>query len=309
MLKEEINIRALIAINEISIGRTKASIAQVFDIKPSKMSEILNGRMMAGSDILSILCTQFRISPNWLFSGKEPMFTPQPIELLANRFSKIVQLLELDASAAAFHVSTLELANFTNNMVLPERPLDYANFMAEFPEFNYEWLMTGVGPMCKSLEAEKAAGFRARYPSQAPALAKPAEPCSKDAIPLIPYDAIAGYGSFDFQELPIEDYYSVADLKGADFLIRVKGDSMSPKYSGGDIVACKKIEMITFWQWHKIYAICTRNQGILIKRVEEYPNNPAFISCRSENPAYRPFEIHEDEIISAALVLGAIVLE
>ncbi len=66
---------------------------------------------------------------------------------------------------------------------------------------------------------------------------------------------------------------------------------------------------ITFWQWHKVYAICTRNQGILIKRVEEYQNNPAFITCRSENPQYRPFELHEDEIISVALVLGAIVLE
>lgn len=129
------------------------------------------------------------------------------------------------------------------------------------------------------------------------------------SIPLIPSEAIAGYGSFDFQELPVESYYTIDELRGADFLIRVKGDSMTPKYSGGDIVACKKIDMITFWQWHKIYAICTRNQGILIKRVEEYPNNPAFITLVSENPRYRPFELHEDEIVSAALVLGAIVLE
>lgn len=129
------------------------------------------------------------------------------------------------------------------------------------------------------------------------------------SIPLIPYDAIAGYGSFDFQELPVESYYTIAELRGADFLIRVKGDSMTPKYSGGDIVACKKIDMITFWQWHKIYAICTRNQGILIKRVEEYPGNPAFITLVSENPHYHAFQIHEDEIVSAALVLGAIVLE
>lgn len=135
------------------------------------------------------------------------------------------------------------------------------------------------------------------------------EESDRAAIPLIPYDAIAGYGSFDFQELPIEDFYTVAELRGADFLIRVKGDSMSPKYNGGDIVACKRIDAITFWQWHKVYAICTRNQGILIKRVEEYQNNPAFITCRSENPQYRPFELHEDEIVSVALVLGAIVLE
>ena len=140
-------------------------------------------------------------------------------------------------------------------------------------------------------------------------VAHQAEESDHAAIPLIPYDAIAGYGSFDFQELPIEDFYTVEELRGADFLIRVKGDSMSPKYNGGDIVACKRIDAITFWQWHKVYAICTRNQGILIKRVEEYQHNPAFITCRSENPQYRPFELHEDEIVSVALVLGAIVLE
>lgn len=135
------------------------------------------------------------------------------------------------------------------------------------------------------------------------------EPVDTTAIPLIPFDAIAGYGSFDFQELPIESYYTISELKGADFLIRVKGDSMTPKYNGGDIVACKRVDTITFWQWHRVYAICTRNQGILIKRVEEYQNNPAFITLVSENPYYKPFEIHEDEIISVALVLGAIVLE
>ena len=146
-------------------------------------------------------------------------------------------------------------------------------------------------------------------PKSSEPVAHQAEESNRKAIPLIPYDAIAGYGSFDFQELPIEDFYTVEELRGADFLIRVKGDSMSPKYNGGDIVACKRIDAITFWQWHKVYAICTRNQGILIKRVEEYQNNPAFITCRSENPQYRPFELHEDEIVSVALVLGAIVLE
>lgn len=162
-----------------------------------------------------------------------------------------------------------------------------------YPHYSGTWLLTGSGEM------ENTTG----------PVAHQAEESDRAAIPLIPYDAIAGYGSFDFQELPIEDFYTVEELRGADFLIRVKGDSMSPKYNGGDIVACKRIDAITFWQWHKVYAICTRNQGILIKRVEEYQNNPAFITCRSENPQYRPFELHEDEIVSVALVLGAIVLE
>lgn len=128
-------------------------------------------------------------------------------------------------------------------------------------------------------------------------------------IPLIPYDAFAGYGEFAFQDLPIENYYTINEFNTADFLIRVKGDSMYPKYNSGDLIACKKVKEVTFWQWHRIYAICTKNQGILIKRVEEFRENPAFITLVSENPKYRPFEIHEDEIIDVALVLGAIILE
>ena len=140
-------------------------------------------------------------------------------------------------------------------------------------------------------------------------VAHEASPDKTGAIPLLPFDAVAGYGSFDFQDTPVESFYTIEELRGADFLIRVKGDSMSPKYNGGDIVACKKIEAITFWQWHKIYAICTRNQGILIKRVEEFENNPAFITCVSENRAYKPFQLHEDEIVSAALVIGGIIVD
>lgn len=128
-------------------------------------------------------------------------------------------------------------------------------------------------------------------------------------IPLIPYDAFAGYGEFAYSDLPIENFYTIDEFNTADFMLRVKGDSMYPKYNSGDLIACKKINEITFWQWHRIYAIYTKNQGILIKRVEEFKENPAYITLVSENPKYRPFEIHEDEIVDVALVLGAIILE
>jgi phage repressor protein C with HTH and peptisase S24 domain len=127
-------------------------------------------------------------------------------------------------------------------------------------------------------------------------------------IPLIPIDAIAGRGAPAYQDLPIENYYTVNEFRNADFLIRVKGDSMMPKYKAGDIVACKKVDDIFFWQWHTIYVIATRSQGVLIKRIDpgtELDN----VTCVSENPAYRPFQVPRSDIISAALVMGAITLE
>lgn len=199
--------------------------------------------------------------------------------------------LSKKALADSLNVSPSKFSEILNNRMYAGTDL-MAELCEKFDISSY-WLLTGHGNINNT-----------PHP-----VARQAEPMDTTAIPLIPFDAIAGYGSFDFQELPIESYYTISELKGADFLIRVKGDSMTPKYNGGDIVACKRVDAITFWQWHRVYAICTRNQGILIKRVEEYQNNPAFITLVSENPYYKPFEIHEDEIISVALVLGAIVLE
>lgn len=127
-------------------------------------------------------------------------------------------------------------------------------------------------------------------------------------VPLIPMEAVAGHGAPAYADLPVEDYYNVTEFKNADFLIRVSGDSMTPKYKSGDIVACRAVLERKFWQWHAIYVIATGNQGVLIKRVEP-GQEPDSITCVSENPAYRPFQVPLEEIVSVALVMGAIVLE
>ncbi len=127
-------------------------------------------------------------------------------------------------------------------------------------------------------------------------------------VPLVPMEAVAGRGAPNFQDCPVEDYYTVTEFANSDFLIRVKGDSMTPKYKSGDIVACRLIEEVSFWQWHSVYVIATRNQGVLIKRVEP-GTEPDCITCVSENPVYRPFQIPKEEILRVAGVLGAIVVE
>ena len=253
-----------------------------------------------------------------------------PIEELANRMSWVIcamSLLSLEEIASFFDVSGIELGNFTNNINLPKNAFNYTKFLKAFPEINSQWLIFGIGNMYNKGFSEESLRKRIyeefleksheliyqelgiQKPNKQKPKAHPVQEKVPGSIPLIPFSAFAGYGSESFQDLVVEDYYIVKEFKDADFLIRVKGDSMTPKYNGGDVLACKKIDAVTFWQWHKVYAICTRNQGILIKRVEEYPNNPAFITLKSENPIYHPFELHEDEIISVAIVLGAIVLE
>ncbi len=128
-------------------------------------------------------------------------------------------------------------------------------------------------------------------------------------IPLLPYEAVAGYGLMNYSDLRAEDYYVINELRGADFLLRVKGDSMTPKFNGGDIVACRKIDLSQIrWQYHRIYAVSTNSQGILIKRVEA-SEEPNAVTCVSENRAYPPFDIPMEDINALALVIGAVVLE
>ncbi len=74
------------------------------------------------------------------------------------------------------------------------------------------------------------------------------------------------------------------------------------------MVACQLIRELTFFQWHKIYVISTRSQGNMVKRIEE-GSNADTITCVSDNPKYRPFEVLKEEIISVALVVGSVRLE
>lgn len=133
-------------------------------------------------------------------------------------------------------------------------------------------------------------------------------PNSEKLLPLLPFDAIAGPGTFQFQDTQIEDYYRIGVFANSDFLVRVSGDSMAPKYAGGDIIACKIIDDILFFQWGRVYVINTRSQGVMLKRLMP-ANDDNYITCVSYNQDYPPFDIPKEDIIKIALVKGSILVE
>ena len=137
---------------------------------------------------------------------------------------------------------------------------------------------------------------------------RPANPGEK-GIPLIPVEAMAGALTSEQTVLEYEcERYVVPIFNGADFLIPVKGSSMYPKYSSGDIVACKRIPMDRlFFQWNKVYVIDTV-QGPLIKRIKQ-STDPSSVLIVSDNPNYDPFELPLSDIRAVALVIGVIRLE
>lgn len=130
------------------------------------------------------------------------------------------------------------------------------------------------------------------------------------ALPLIPFEAVAGHGDPVYEDERVEDYYTVSEFKDSDFLIRVKGDSMSPHFTGGDLLACKKIskEKMYFFQYGRCYVILTETQGCMVKRIHP-SKKKGCIKCVSDNPDYAPFDVPLDDIVSVALVNGSISLE
>lgn len=155
---------------------------------------------------------------------------------------------------------------------------------------NANWLITGEGEMLDSIPVAK----------------KTDDPLK--GIPLIPTSAMAGLFKGDMQVLEYEcERFVIPTFKDAEFLISVRGSSMNPKYSSGDIVACKKLPIDTFFQWNMVYVLDTE-QGALIKRVEQGSSDETVLIV-SENQKYKPFELHRSKIYGIAIVIGVIRLE
>lgn len=96
--------------------------------------------------------------------------------------------------------------------------------------------------------------------------------------------------------------------KGTDFLIRVSGDSMVPLYYSGDLLACRKITDIRFFQWGTIYVLET-SQGVIVKRVQECQGHNDSILCVSENNSiHHPFLLPRDDIRSLSVIVGLVRL-
>jgi phage repressor protein C with HTH and peptisase S24 domain len=193
--------------------------------------------------------------------------------------------------------------------------------------FNEDWLLTGKGKMLNSTTGYGSHSISikgnsnsniantgnisiksvAREPVEP---YRPADRNSYAGVPLIPVEAMAGFGEGDasVMEYDIAERYVVPDFNNqVDFMIRVKGSSMYPKYSSGDVVACKKIPTQTFFQWNKVYVMDTV-QGPLVKRIAKSANEEC-VTCVSENPKYEPFDLPKSEIRSLSIVLGVIRLE
>lgn len=165
---------------------------------------------------------------------------------------------------------------------------------AKCSDISAKWLLTGQGNMLRSDVETRVAS---------------AEPTAIGGIPLIPIEAMAGVLSGNSAQVLEQEceHYNIPMFKGAEFLIRISGDSMQPKYYSGDIVACKRLPLDTFFQWNRVYVVDSE-QGVIIKRVRRGSDDRHIVFV-SDNTAYEPFELPLEKIYSIALVVGVVRAE
>lgn len=169
------------------------------------------------------------------------------------------------------------------------------------------WLLTGEGAMLQETENNNAPTSKHTVE-----IAHQVPHGSSEGIPLIPLDAVAGFPAESGGGVRLEDCerYVIPEFenKGANFLIRVSGDSMVPLYYSGDLLACRKITDIRFFQWGTIYVLET-SQGVIVKRVQESLDHADSILCVSENSSvHHPFLLPRDDIRSLSIIVGLVRL-
>ena len=180
---------------------------------------------------------------------------------------------------------TCGLGNDTIRKIGPNGPSTsvISRIIGTFPEISADWLISGK-------EA-------------------PTSDANAPGVPLLPFSAMAGYMAennglqgFSGEKVYLPDFAA----RGADFAIRVDGDSMYPKYNGGDVLVCRILTDKTLFDYGRVYVLSTRN-GCVIKRV--FRGGEHSVMLHSENQAYKDYELDVDDILAVAIVIGHAGLE
>lgn len=111
-----------------------------------------------------------------------------------------------------------------------------------------------------------------------------------ETVLILPTEAMAGtLGEFALAVSDYECERMVSPIKGADFAIKIQGDSMSPEYPSGAVCLIKKVNEKAFIEWGKVYVLDTEN-GAVIKQIRRTEKENV-VECVSLNPAFQPFTI------------------
>lgn len=171
---------------------------------------------------------------------------------------------------------------------MPEEKV--SRLMELYPRLNRDWLLYGEGEMYQKDDTDKTIP----------------EDIAGYVVPLLPVDAFAGNLQMWSQGVALADCEKVvAPVRGADFAIRVSGDSMEPFVFSGMIILIKKINDRSFIPWGNPMVIDTEN-GVLVKVVQPSHEGSGFIEAQSYNPKYAPIQIPKESVYGLYRVIATI---
>lgn len=152
---------------------------------------------------------------------------------------------------------------------------------------NLKWLMDGSGEVCAP------GGCPTDFVANPNTETRPRIPMAVAAGLLVGFaDSIK---SSDCEQIPI-----IKAFPPYDCTMIVKGDSMEPKFEGGDEIAIRKVCDVI--EWGKTYVLDTRD-GAVLKRL--YDSGDKF-KCVSFNPEYPDFEVGKEDVFGVYKVVGLI---
>ena len=183
-----------------------------------------------------------------------------------------------------------ERPQWAYDVLNPEKKVGISKNIADliiehYPQFNKSWLLTGEGDM----------------------LNKGGDPNGKaEGKPATRYypNVTGSMGSVEFLENPDETWLpiSVPGFERCEFAIPAYGDSMTPTITSGHIILLSPWRE-SYLEWGKIYLVVTRQGHRSVKRLFPADTDDS-VTCKSDNPAYPPYQVRREDITRLYLVQG-----
>ncbi len=181
----------------------------------------------------------------------------------SDKLSKILKYLKISANKFSIEIG---LENNTGIYHLKKDRNDISPDMANtiikrYPEFNYDWLLTGRGEMLLSAENEEIKGTVSLQPSI--------------GRPFYDVDFTLGFSEVD-NDITLHPEFNIdfppANREGVNWF-RGKGNSMLGEINSGDYIALEEVLDFSWFPLGRIYGIVTKNGFRTIKRVVQSETN------------------------------------
>ncbi|SQA93282.1 LexA family transcriptional regulator [Capnocytophaga ochracea] len=196
-------------------------------------------------------------------------------------------------------------ANIRNYIAGTEPKFNVLEKIVTAFEVNYEWLLTGKGPMLKNKEIVETPRVEIIKPLKVegrdltPKVVVVEEDELFNPIPLVPIYAQAGYlnGYEDpeyIKELPM---YNLPEMRNGTFrMFQVNGLSMFPTLQDGSYVVGQFVEN---WEWlsdNRVCVVVTERDGVIVKRVLNKIRKYGSLYCKSDNRDYPHITVRAEDI-------------